>query len=108
MSNTAPILGVSTRHEVAVLYVTDWGLDPDSFHDVSAEAACAGNDTTVATLEGCAAVVGATTPHGGAVAVWAAWAGLSARLTLQVWRPSTLTLGEIQSLAAAIHADRVR
>ena len=75
-----------------MLSVTDWPLDPDSFHDVSAEAACAGNDTTVATLEGCAALVGAATPHGGAVAVWAAWAGLSARLTLQVWRPSTLTL----------------
>ena len=75
-----------------MLIVTDWPLDPDSFHDVSAEAACAGNDTTVALLEGCTAVVGAATPHGGAVAVWAAWAGLSARLTLQVWRPSTLTL----------------
>ena len=70
--------------------VTDWPLDPDSFHDVSAEAACAGNDTKVASLEGCTAVVGATTPHGGAVAVWAAWAGLSARLTLQVWRPSLM------------------
>ena len=75
-----------------MLFVTDWPLDPDSFHDVSAEAACAGNDTTVATLEGCAALVGADTPHSGAVAVWVAWAGLSARLTLQVWRPSTLTL----------------
>merc|ERR1740130_2470585 len=79
--------------------VTDWPLDPDSFHYVSAEAMCAGNDTKIASLEGCTAVVGAATPHGGAVAVWAAWAGLSARLRLHDPTLNLLSGASIVSLA---------